>query len=178
MKKAMGGIALGAVLLASAPAWAEANALSVTQRVRIGAPAERVWSYVGDFGGLARWFTLIDGSRLVLRHRNEEGAIRELLRRNGTRVTEKLVEYDPWNMRITYTYVDGMVMASDYFSTMEVRPVGDGESEVVWTGRFTRLNYWEDPPPAGQDDATLTDTYDRIYSAGLAALKERVEGER
>jgi mxaD protein len=169
-------IVLATMLLAATGAWADANLLSVTQTIRIDASPERVWRYVGDFGGLARWFTLIEGSRLVLKQGNEVGAIRELVRRNGTRVTEKLVEYDPWNMRLSYTYADGMVLASDYFSTMEVRPVGTDQAEVVWTGSLRRLNYWEDPPPPGQDDATLTQLYERIYSTGLAALKKTVEG--
>jgi uncharacterized protein YndB with AHSA1/START domain len=168
---------LASLLLALVPglAAAEARELSTSQSIRIQASPERVWEYVGDFGGLARWFPSAESSRLVLRERSEEGAIRQLVRRNGTTVTEKLVEYDPYNRRLTYTYVDGMVAASDYFATMQVRDLGGGETEVVWSARFTRLAYWVDPAPAGQEDETLTNFFSNVYKAGLAALKKAVE---
>ena len=37
-------------------------------------------------------------------------------------------------------------------------------------------SYWVDPPPEGQDDATLTEFYNRIYKIGLESLKRTVEG--
>ncbi|MEI7967941.1 MAG: SRPBCC family protein [Betaproteobacteria bacterium] len=170
-------ITIAAALLACLPglALAEANEVSTLQTIRIKGSPETVWSYVGDFGGLARWFPPAASTRLVLRSRSEEGAIRELVRRNGTKVFEKLVDYDPVGMRLTYTYVDGAVMASDYFATLEVRDVGGGETEVVWKGRFTRLNYWQDPAPEGQDDATLRKFFGTVYTLGLEALKKAVE---
>jgi uncharacterized protein YndB with AHSA1/START domain len=168
-----------AAVLAVAPAlaFADAKELSTVQTIRIKASPEVVWPHVADFGGLAKWFPSAESTRLVLRSKPEEGAIRELNRRNGTRVFEKLVEFDPYNMRITYTYVDGAVAASDYFATMQVKDVGNGESEVVWSGRFTRLAYWQDPPPAGQEDETLVKFFSGVYKAGLGALKAKIEGQ-
>ncbi len=168
---------LAGMVMAAMPAlgFAQAKEVTTTQSIRIKGSAEEVWTYVGDFGGLAKWFPSAESSRLVLKSRSEEGAIRELLRRNGTRVTEKLTEYDPTNMRITYTYADGAVMASDYFATIQVTDVGNGETEVVWSGRFTRLAYWQDPPPAGQDDDSLRTFFTNAYKAGLGALKAAVE---
>lgn len=168
---------LAGMVMAAVPAlgFAQAKEVTTTQSIRIKGSPEEVWTYVGDFGGLAKWFPSAESSRLVLKSRSEEGAIRELLRRNGTRVTEKLTEYDPTNMRITYTYADGAVMASDYFATIQVKDVGNGETEVVWSGRFTRLAYWQDPPPAGQDDDSLRTFFTNAYKAGLGALKAAVE---
>jgi len=168
---------LAGAVIAAMPAlgFAQAKEVTTTQSIRIKGSPEEVWTYVGDFGGLAKWFPSAESSRLVLKSRSEEGAIRELLRRNGTRVTEKLTEYDPTNMRITYTYADGAVMASDYFATIQVKDVGGGETEVVWSGRFTRLAYWQDPPPAGQDDDSLRTFFTNAYKAGLGALKAAIE---
>lgn len=177
----MKGMAAACMLVAlAAPglAAADANELSTSQSIRIDAPPADVWQYVGDFAGLSRWLPPIVESHLVLRDRNEAGAIRALTRSNGTHVTEKLLEYDPYNMRLSYTYVDGQVAASDYFSTMTVSDAGDGRSLVTWSAHFKRLNYWQDPPPPGQDDATLTATYTRIYKGGLEALKKAVEAHR
>jgi mxaD protein len=163
-------------LLAAAPAVAqEAPLLSTRQSIRIAAPPEVVWSYVGDFGGIARWFKVIDSSRLVFKSRNEPGAIRELVRRNGTRVREQLVDLDPWRRSLSYTYADGAVMAADYLATITVNEVGEGASEVLWEGRFRRLDYGTDPAPPGQEDATVTGFFETAYKRGLDALKETVE---
>ncbi|MFO1319704.1 MAG: SRPBCC family protein [Burkholderiales bacterium] len=169
--------AIASLALLPGLVFAQAKELSTTQTIRIAASPEKVWTYVGDFGGLARWFPPAESTRLVLKKRSEEGAIRELIRRNGTRVFEKLVEYDPTNMRLTYTYTDGAVMASDYFATVQVKDAGGGQSEVVWSGRFTRLNYWQDPPPAGQDDESVTRFFTNAYRAGLEALKRATEAD-
>jgi mxaD protein len=155
---------------------AEANELTVRQSIRINAPPEAVWSVAGDFNGLPRWLSGIERSEIVLGTNNQVGAIRLLTRRNGTKVTEKLLDYDPQNMRLAYTYVDGAVRVSDYFPVMIVRDSGDGASVVEWTARFKRLAYAVDPPPPGQDDKTLTDTFNELYKAGLEGLKRVVEG--
>lgn len=168
---------LTGAVIAALPAlgFAQAKEVTTMQTIRIKALPEQVWPYVADFGGLAKWFPPAESSRLVFKNRSEEGAIRELLRKNGTRVTEKLTEFDPTNMRITYTYADGAVMASDYFATIQVKDAGNGETEVVWSGRFTRLAYGQEPPPAGQDDDSLRTFFTNAYKAGLGALKAAVE---
>jgi mxaD protein len=168
-------LAASLALLVPVAAFAQAKELTTTQVIRIKATPDKVWAYVGDFGGISRWFPPAVESKLVLRDRNELGAIRQLVRRNGTRVTEKLVEYDPYNLRLTYTYVDGQVMASDYFSTVSLKDLGNGETEVLWGGRFTRIAYWQDPPPEGQDDASVTAFFAGVYKAGLETLKKVVE---
>jgi len=155
---------------------ADANELSVHQSIRINAPPEAVWAVAGDFNGLPRWLSTIERSQIVLGANNQVGAIRLLTRRNGTKVTEKLIEYDPRNMRLAYTYVDGAVALSDYFPVMTVRDGGDGTCIVDWTAHFKRLDYATDPPPPGQDDKTLTDRYNELYKNGLESLKRVVEG--
>jgi mxaD protein len=150
---------------------AQDKELSTTQTIHIKASPEEVWALAGDFGGVARWLSTIESSRLVLKSKSEEGAIRELLRMNGTRVQEKLLEYDPGRMTLTYTYADGKVIAKDYFATMTLKGTNDGETDVVWVGRFKLL----DNPPEGQDEAALIALYAGIYQKGLAMLKTKAE---
>ena len=154
---------------------AEANELTVNQSIRINGSPEAVWAVIGDFNGLPRWLSAIERSEIVLGTNNQAGAIRQLTRRNGTKVTEKLLEYDAQSMLMAYTYVDGAVMASDYFPVLRVRAAGDGTSVVEWTAHFRRLAYAVDPPPAGQDDKSMTDLYNGIFKAGLESLKRIVE---
>jgi len=157
---------------------AEANELTARQSIRINAPPEAVWEVVGDFNGLPRWLSFVEASEIVVGTNNEVGAIRRITRRNGTKVTERLLERDPDNMRLAYTYVDGAVMASDYFPVLTVKSGGYGATVVEWSARFKRLSYWIDPPPPGQDDKSLTDLYNGLYKAGLESLKQVIEGSK
>lgn len=165
-------------LLACSPAFADADELSIFHSITIDAPADEVWAMAGDFGGIQRWAPGTESSRLILRERNETGAIRLLRRRSdGTQVTEKLLDYDPQNWRMAYTYVDGEVRAADYYSELRVKEAGPGRSVVEWRGRFKRLAYWTDTPPAGQDDKAALDFLNGAYRSGLASLKKVLEAK-
>lgn len=166
-------------LFISTLALADAGELSIFHSIEIAAPAGEVWAMAGDFGGIQRWSPGTESSRLVLRSRNETGAIRELRRRSdGTRVTEKLLDYDPHNRRMAYTYVDGEVRATDYYSELAVKEVAPGRSRVEWRGRFLRLDYWTDSPAPGRDDKAALDFLNGAYRSGLANLKKVLEAPR
>jgi mxaD protein len=168
---------LGAALWAQGAA-AEAKDLQIFHSIQINAPADEVWAMAGDFGGIQRWAPGTESSRLVVRNRNETGAIRLLRRRgDGTQVTEKLLDYDPANRRMAYTYVDGVVRAVDYYSELVVKDAGNGRSVVEWRGRFKRLAYWTDNPPVGQDDKAALDFLNGAYKSGLDNLKKVLEAQ-
>jgi mxaD protein len=171
-------LAVVSTLLAFASAQvfaAEANELTAGQTIRISASPAAVWAVAGDFNGLPNWLPTIAESVIVFGKNNQVGAIRQLTRRNGTKVTERLIDYDPTAMRLGYTYVDGMVAASDYFPVMTVKDAGDGTTIVELRARFKRVAYWIDPPPPGQEDQTLVEFFNKVYKTGLESLKEKVE---
>ena len=170
------GLLLLLLAMPAAPLFAaEAKEMSVEYSIVINAPPEAVWEVVGDFNGLPRWLSTITESRIVLGKNREEGAIRELRRANGTKVQEKLIAYEPWNMSLGYTYIGGQVGATDYFPTMTVSDAGDGKSKVVWKARFKRIAYWTDEPPEGQDDASQLAAFNKVYPMGLENLKKVIE---
>jgi mxaD protein len=166
---------LSSMLLASGAFAAEANELSAGQSIRINAPPAAVWAVLGNFNGQPRWLPAAERSEIILGQNNQVGAIRRITRRDGTRVTERLLDYDPAKMRMAYTYVDGAVRASDYFPVVTVKDGGDGTSIVEWSAHLKRLAYWVDPPPAGQEDKTLVELYNNLYKLGLESLKRTVE---
>lgn len=171
-------LAAMALTFSALPAFADAQDLNIFHTVTINAPADEVWAMIGDFGGIQRWAPGTESSRLILHDRNETGAIRLLRRRgDGTQVTEKLLEYDPYNRRMAYTYVDGVVRAADYYSEVVVKDAGGGRSVVEWRGRFKRLAYWTDQPPAGQDDKAALDFLNGAYKSGLDNLKKVLEAK-
>ena len=175
MKSVWTGLMTALTLISVSAMGAEANDLTASQTIRIKAPPEAVWAVVGDFNGSPRWLPLVANSEIVVGKNNRVGAIRLITRRDGTKVTERLLDHDSQAMRMAYTYIDGAVRASDYFPVLSVKDTGDGSSVVEWSAHFKRLDYSIDPPPAGQDDKTLTDFYNRLYKSGLENLKRVVE---
>ena len=175
MKNLSAGLLAALTCVAAQALGAEAIELTASQSMRINAPPETVWAVVGDFNGSPRWLPLVANSKIVIGMNNRVGAIRLITRRDGTQVTERLLDHDPQAMRMAYTYVDGAVRASDYFPVLSVKDAGDGTSIVEWSARFRRLAYATDPPPPGQDDKSLTDFYNGIYKSGLESLKRVVE---
>jgi opacity protein-like surface antigen len=161
--------------LASPLAFAEAQEQHVEQSIVVNARLADVWAIAGDFVGLPRWYPPIESSRLVLGVNNVPGAIRQLTRANGTRVEEKLLDYE-WQHSLTYTYAGGQVMSSDYFATLSVEPLAGDKTKVLWKARFKRLAYWTDEPPPGQDDDTVRNALNKGYKLGLERLKALAEG--
>jgi len=90
-------------------------------------------------------------------------------------ITEKLLDYDPYNRRMAYTYVDGAVRATDYYSELVVKEIGPNRSVVAWRGRFLRRAYWTDAPPPGMDDKSALDFLSGAYRGGLENLKKVLE---
>ena len=156
---------------------ADAPELRVEHSIVIDASPEAVWAVAGDFVGLDRWYPLIASSKLILGKNRAVGCMRELTRGNGTKVEEKLVDYEDLSMTLSYTYAGGQPLSSDYYATLTVLDAGEGKSKVVWKARFKRLAYWTDDPPPGQDDATPLNALNKAYPLGLENLKKVVEGK-
>jgi mxaD protein len=162
-------------LLAAPLALAQAKEQSVLQTIAIDAPPETVWAIAGDFAGLDKWYPLIESSKRILGRNNEVGCIRELTRLNGTKVEEKLIDYNPWDRTLTYTYAGGQPLSSDYFATLSVKDSGSDRSLVEWKARFKRLDYWVDDP-AG--DEKMVKLLTGAYQKGLENLKRIAEAAR
>ena len=167
----------GLIGIAFAPAvFADAKENTVLQTITIDASPDVVWEVAGDFVGLDRWYPFIVSSKRVLGTNRQVGCIRELTRSNGTKVEEKLIDYNPWEYTLTYTYAGGQPLTSDYFATLTIKDAGAGKSLVEWKARFKRLSYWTDEAPPGQEDATLVKLLTGAYQKGLENLKRVVEG--
>jgi mxaD protein len=175
MTRVLGALFFGLMAGLNAPAvFAQAKEQSVLQTITINAPPERVWTIVGDFARLDSWYPLIESSKLILGRNNEVGCIRELRRLNGTKVEEKLIDYNPWDRTLTYTYAGGQPLSSDYFATLTVKDSGSGKSLVEWKARFKRLDYWVDDRAA---DEKMVKLLTGAYQKGLENLKRVAEAD-
>ncbi len=120
--------------------------------IDIDAPADAVWSVIGDFGGIGDWMPGIESCRV-------EGEDR-ILEMMGMTITERLVSKDDAGRVLTYAITDG-VPVEHHQGVITVTPAGDG-SHVTW-----------DVDATPDDMAALMAG---LYQQALEALKTHVGG--
>ncbi len=95
--------------------------------VTVGAPPDKVWEKVGDFGGVSDFFPGIDSFRL-------EGDDR-IIGMFGMEIRERLISRDDATRTITYSVVGGVPIDS-HQASITVEPDGEG-SKVTWAYAVT-----------------------------------------
>lgn len=187
-------VALSALMLV--PFVASAHGPSrqqVVEKITINAAPEKVWELVGDFGGIDKWHPAMVSTELL----DDKTRVLTIGEEGGPTITEDLKQLDAEKMMIKYkikemstvdtveykgaSYDVPTVPVHNYLSFITVKPV-DGGSEVTWTGKFYRvyqLNYDNVEPryPAGLGDEDAVAVVTDVYKAGLANLKEMLEGK-
>lgn len=119
--------------------------------------ADKVWQLVGGFLALPDWLPFIATSEPA-----EGGRIRKLTTEDGASITERLQTFDDQARTYSYSITEGPFPVTDYLATLQVTDVGDNQTQVVWSGRFT---------PNGTTDAEASALFQGIYEGGLEALK-------
>lgn len=170
-------LASALALVALLPLGAEAHGPTrqrVVEKIEINAPADKVWAVVGNFQDMS-WhpaFVKTEGEG-----GNAVDATRVLTLENGGQIFEKLTKHDDAGKTLSYviTEVDVKVVPVMNYSS-RITVTGDGEkSEVEWWGAFYRGFMNNDPPPELSDEAAVK-AITGVYTSGLAALKEKLEG--
>lgn len=131
----------------------------VTEQGELGAGIDDVWKLVADFGGFPAAMGLaveVDGDGI--------GQTRTLSM-GGPPMVERLEELDPEAKRVVYSIVEGPMPFTDYRSTMQLSPAGDGRTALEWSGTFE--------PAAGTSADDAAALVRRIYQGGIAALQGR-----
>lgn len=149
------------IALASAAALAlttgSAFAVTVTEKTKINASAEKVWeASAADFCGLGQFHPAVEKCEL-----SNNGKTRTLsLKGGGT-----IVENQTASKKGSYSYeiVESPLPVANYKSTFTVKGKGD-TSTVTWTGTFKAK---------GASDAEAKKAIDGIYTSGLEALKAK-----
>ncbi len=147
-----------------------AKTLSVTERMTIAAPADKVWSKVSNFGDLGAWHPAVAKTEIIGGTNNQKGAVRLLTLGDGGQIKETLTAYDAASKTYSYVINEGVLPVSNYASTITVSPAGD-QTQVVWQGDFKRKDTGM-TPAEGQDDLAALNTIQAVYKAGLDNLKK------
>lgn len=149
----------------------------VVEKIEIDAPPAKIWAVVGNFGDL-NWLPGVAKTEATGGNTPEQGK-RKITLTNGGEIEETLTKYDDAGMTLSYKMekVDVKVLpVNNYSSTISVKPIEGGKSEVEWKGAFYRGFMNNDPPPELSDEAALK-AVTALYQGGLAALKAKVEGK-
>ena len=94
------------------------------------------------------------------------GAIRTLKLADGGEVKEQLTDIDDDGFRLTYTILESPLPVENYTGTMQVRDMGDGQSEFTWSSTFEAEEGSEE---------TMKETLQSLYQLGVEGLKKRYE---
>ncbi|WP_395697476.1 SRPBCC family protein [Methylocella sp.] len=172
LKSAFVGAALAASLSAAALAHGPTRQ-KVVEKIDIKASPDKVWAVIGNFQDMS-WHPAVKGT--TGEGGNTVGAKRTIDLGGGAALHEELTKYDAADH--TYSYripeVDVKILpVNNYSSTIDVKPTADG-SEVEWHGAFYRGYPNNDPPPELNEEAAIK-AVTGIYTAGLQALKKKVE---
>ena len=177
---------LAALLVVGAVQTADAHGPTrkkVEETVNINASPDKIWKVMGNFQDMS-WLpgvkstTGTGGNSIDPQNDDNEVAHRTITLDGGGQIQEGLYKYDA--AEHTYSYridkVDIKVLpVNDYSSTIKVEPSADGKgSTVTWRGAFYR-GYMNNDPPPDMDDAASKAAVEKIYKAGLANLKKKVE---
>lgn len=168
---------VAAALVAGATVAVDAHGPSrqkTEQKVEINAAPDKVWAVIGNFQDMS-WHPAIEKTEGS--GGNDKGAKRKLTLKGGGTIEEELNTFDAGKMMYGYKIanVDVKVLpVSNYTSKITVTGDG-GKSTVKWDGAFYRGFPNNDPPPELSDEAALK-AVNGVYSAGLEALKKKVEG--
>jgi hypothetical protein len=178
------GLAAALALLAGAsvtlaPSVAAAHGATpqkVVESIEIAAPPDKVWAVVGDFAD-ASWRPEIERSEAEGGNVPEK-AVRRLTYKRGGSLDERLVQHDGAAMSLRYIIERAdinVLPVGNLSATLTVRPLADGASRVEWKSRFYRAFPGGNPPEQFTDEVA-TEAVTRIFKAGLASLKAKLEG--
>lgn len=146
-----------------------------SESIVIDAAPDQVWSAISDFGDFS-WHPRVESVEAP--NGNEKGSLRTVTYKSGGSMEEELSKYNAEKM--TYSTFIGHVNidvlpATNYSSTITVKPVEDGaKSEVTWRAAFYR-GYPNNDPPAELNDDAAVEGVTAYIREGLESLKESVE---
>jgi mxaD protein len=158
-------IAITAVFLTSGLARA-GEQLSVKEAVQLPASPDKVWKLSGNFGGIGAWFPGITKVEITSGKDNHKGAVRVITLKDGTTITEELLDYSASRKTLRYRINTSPLPVRNYVSTYTVKADGKG-SKVTWGSTF------EQDPAAKLDAAKTREVISGIYTTGFGSLKEK-----
>ncbi len=135
----------------------------------VAASAEKVWSLIAPFDGLASWHPAFASSVITNGvPANLVGAERALTLRDGGEIRERLLGFSGFKRTAVYAILSSPLPIADYVATLRVTPVTMGDRAFVeWWSRFEA---------AAADREAMIALLRGVYEAGITAIGQKVGG--
>jgi len=131
----------------------------VDMSLTLNVPAEKVWSLIGGFDGLARWHPAVARSEQF----SEGGKTRRKLSlTGGGEIVEELERHDDKERAYSYRIIRSPLPVTGYHSELSVGDQGSQGCTIRWTSTFE--------PTAGAEQNATT-AIRGVYQAGFDGLK-------
>ena len=128
------------------------------------APADAVWSYFRDFGGVAKWAGAMIKSCTV--EGEGVGAVRTLTLAQGNPLRERLVQFNDADRSFSYAIIGPCDLPVDaYVGSVKLRADGAKRTAIDWIGTFDAK---------GAPEAEAVRIVEGIYRGAIAALKKEL----
>jgi mxaD protein len=126
------------------------------------APADVVWSYFRDFGGLSKWAGAMIKSCTL--EGEGVGAVRTLTLAQGNPLRERLVQFDEADKSFSYAIIGSRDLPlEEYVGSVKLRANGAKGTTIDWIGTFDAK---------GAPEADAKRIVEGIYRGAIAALKK------
>lgn len=96
---------------------------------KLAYPIERVWFYIGDFGGLQRWHPHVRSCRLE----TAQGETLRIVELDGWHAIERLTAFDPVDYVLGYEMMEcGRAVLTGVRGTMRLEPLTPARCLLRW----------------------------------------------
>ena len=138
-----------------------ANAATVSHSVEVQGSSSAVWALIGPFCAIKNWLPPVGTC-------SQDGATRPtrtLVTKDGSATfVERQTARSNARHFYSYTFLSSPLPVTHYHSTIKVTSLGQGRSNVTWSGTYT--------PMPGQESAAK-EALDGIYTAGLDSIRNQ-----
>ena len=132
--------------------------LSVTQKLNIN--SEKLWELISDFSSIKKFHPAFDECSL---EGEGIGSIRKLTLKDGSRITEQLLDVDDKIMSIKYSIISSDLPIEDFNGKMEINKINDFDSELVWSC---------DVEPSGISNEKMEKMMTSFFVRGIKGIEE------
>lgn len=132
----------------------------------IDAPIDKVWEVVRGFNDLPNWHPAIADSHIEDGlDPNTVGCVRNFNLQDGENIRETLLAYSEIDYMFSYDMLTTGLGLFNYISTMELRPITDGNRTYIqWSAEFTTNE--------GEEVEKAEMVGQGVFQGGFTALKE------
>ena len=105
----------------------------IVESVLIAESSADLWDEIGAFGAVARWHPML---AKVESEGDREGCKRVAESRDGSRQTERLIEFAPKQHFYRYRMEATTMPVDDYIGELRIEDCAGQTSRVVWSAKF------------------------------------------